>query len=82
MSKLSITQIISTLLALLHLTSALHFYVKTGETKCFFEELQEDTLVVGKIDAYEKQENGNEYFKNPNLKVQITVEVCIFGDTE
>ncbi|RCK64176.1 Protein ERP5 [Candida viswanathii] len=74
MFNLSITQVISALLALLHLTNALHFYVKTGETKCFFEELQEDTLVVGKIDAYEKQDHGNEYFKSPNLKVQITVE--------
>lgn len=65
------------MLVLLNLSNALHFYVKTGETKCFFEELPEDTLVVGKIDAYEKQDNGNEYFKNSNLKVQITVEVCI-----
>ena len=64
------------LLALFHITSALHFYVKTGETKCFYEELPENTLVVGKIDAYEREENSNEYVKSANLKVQITVEVC------
>lgn len=65
------------LLVLAHVTNALHFYVKTGETKCFFEELQEDTLVVGRIDAYEKNDHSNDYLKNKNLQVQITIDVCI-----
>ncbi|KAG7665246.1 ERP5 [[Candida] subhashii] len=68
------------LLALFHITSALHFYVKTGETKCFYEELPENTLVVGKIDAYEREENSNEYVKSANLKVQITVEETFDDD--
>ncbi|CAI5756982.1 unnamed protein product [Candida verbasci] len=59
---------------LFQFTSALHFYVKTGETKCFYEELPEDTLLVGKIDAYELNEQSHEYYKNHNLKVQITIE--------
>ncbi|CAX45375.1 ensosomal (Golgi, ER,...) cargo receptor, putative [Candida dubliniensis CD36] len=74
MLSLSSSKCIAALAMLLQLSNALHFYVKTGETKCFYEELPENTLVVGKIDAYEKQDHSNEYFKNPNLKVQITVE--------
>ncbi len=76
MLSLSSSKCVAVLVMLLQLSNALHFYVKTGETKCFYEELPENTLVVGKIDAYEKQDHSNEYFKNPNLKVQIIVEVC------
>ncbi|EMG49771.1 Serine/threonine-protein kinase RIO1 [Candida maltosa Xu316] len=47
--------------------------VQSIQANCYFG-LPEDTLVVGKIDAYEKQDGTNEYVKNPNLKVQITVE--------
>ena len=73
---LNLSKLVAVFIALFHLTNALHFYVKTGETKCFFEELQQDTLVVGKIDAYEKDEHSNEYSKNGKLKVQITIDVC------
>ncbi|KAI5951183.1 ERP5 [Candida jiufengensis] len=70
-----ISQIIfAVFIASIQLTNALHFYVKTGETKCFFEELQDETLVVGKIDAYEKNDYSNEYFKNNKLRVQITID--------
>lgn len=73
---LNLSKLIAVFVALFQLTNALHFYVKTGETKCFFEELQQDTLVVGKIDAYEKDDHSNEYSKNGKLKVQITIDVC------
>ncbi|CAK9436135.1 uncharacterized protein LODBEIA_P06930 [Lodderomyces beijingensis] len=62
------------------LANALHFYVKTGETKCFYEELQEEALVVGRIDAYEKDEHSNEYFKSKNLQVQITIDETFDND--
>ncbi|CCG20721.1 hypothetical protein CORT_0A03330 [Candida orthopsilosis Co 90-125] len=71
---LNLSKLIAVFVALFQLTNALHFYVKTGETKCFFEELQQDTLVVGKIDAYEKNDHSNEYSKNGKLKVQITID--------
>lgn len=74
---LNLSKLIAVFVALFQLTNALHFYVKTGETKCFFEELQQDTLVVGKIDAYEKNDHSNEYSKNGKLKVQITIDVCL-----
>ena len=75
---LSLSRLIAVSFVLLQLTNALHFYVRTGETKCFFEELQRDTLVVGKIDAYEKDDHSNEYSKNGKLRVQITIVVCIY----
>ncbi|KAI5955475.1 cnxF [Candida theae] len=71
---LNLAKLVATFVALFQLTNALHFYVRTGETKCFFEELQQDTLVVGRIDAYEKDEHSNEYSKNGRLKVQITID--------
>lgn len=62
-------------LALLaQLTTAFHFYLKTGESKCFFEDLEKDTLVVGRIEAFDRNDEHNVYSRNPNLKVQITVD--------
>jgi hypothetical protein len=39
--------------ALLSVVNALHFYVNTDETKCFYEELPKDTIAVGKFAVYE-----------------------------
>lgn len=36
-------------LSLLHLTSALYFYLDAGENRCFLEELPKDTIVVGAL---------------------------------
>lgn len=60
--------------------SALHFYLKTGEVRCFYEDLPADSLVVGKIDAYEFDERTNDYFKNNRLKVKITVDETFDND--
>lgn len=55
--------------------NALHFYVNTDETKCFFEELPKDTIAVGKFAVYEFDSNSNDYVENNNnLKVEITVD--------
>jgi len=35
-------------LSLLHLSSALYFYLDAGENRCFLEELPKDTIVVGR----------------------------------
>lgn len=69
-----IAKFVTVLLVLVQFTNGLHFYLKTGETRCFFEELSRDTLVVGKIDATELNNNGG-YVKNNDLQLQITVEV-------
>lgn len=59
---------------------ALHFYLKTGETRCFYEDLQSDTLVVGKLDAYEFDERVLDYYKNDNLKLKITIDETFDND--
>lgn len=65
------------LLALVSCINALHFYLNTGETRCFFEELPQDTLVVGRIDAFEYDQHSGQYLKNQNLNVEFTVDVSI-----
>ncbi|OBA19592.1 hypothetical protein METBIDRAFT_33238 [Metschnikowia bicuspidata var. bicuspidata NRRL YB-4993] len=62
-----------------HVT-ALHFYLLTGQTCCFYEDLTSDSLVVGKIDAYEYDERMDDYSKNPNLKLKITVDEIFDND--
>lgn len=57
--------------------NALHFYLNTGETRCFFEELPLNTLVVGRIDAFEYNQQLGMYLKNPNLNVEFTVDVSM-----
>lgn len=74
-----IAKFITVLLVLAQFTNGLHFYLKTGETRCFFEELSQDTLVVGKIDVTELSHNGD-YIKNNNLQLQITVEETFDND--
>lgn len=62
-------------LTILSIANALHFYVNTDETKCFFEELPKDTIAVGKFAVYEFDPNTNDYIENKsNLKVEITVD--------
>lgn len=68
------------LLSLIHLSSALHFYLNTGESRCFFEELPRDTLVVAKIEALEYNEHSNDYYKNPNLRLEFIVEETFDND--
>jgi hypothetical protein len=60
--------------------NALHFYLNTGETRCFFEELPLNTLVVGRIDAFEYNQQLGMYLKNPNLNVEFTVDVSIASE--
>lgn len=63
------------LLALSPLGHALHFYLQTDETKCFFEDLPADTIAVGKFAVTEYNTQFNNYMENKaNLKLEITVD--------
>lgn len=59
---------------------ALHFYLRTGETRCFYEDLPSHTLVVGKVDAYEFDDHKNDYFKNSKLRLKISVDETFDND--
>lgn len=60
--------------------TALHFYLQTGHTRCFYEDLPADALVVGKLDAYEHDERLDDFVKNSNLKLKITVDETFDND--
>jgi hypothetical protein len=64
------------LLLWLPLVSAIHFYAKPGETRCFYEEVTKNTVVVTHFDAL--VQTTREYESVPNLKLLITVDVSYF----
>ncbi|GBL49856.1 putative member of the p24 [Candidozyma auris] len=66
--------VLTCLLLVASQVAALHFYLPTGQTRCFYEDLSARALVVGKLEAFEYAENVNDYFKTNNLRLQITVE--------
>ncbi|ORY92471.1 emp24/gp25L/p24 family/GOLD-domain-containing protein [Leucosporidium creatinivorum] len=67
-------------LSLLHLSSALYFYLDAGENRCFLEELPKDTIVVGHYKAEEWQESTKNYIVNDQLGIQIVVQEVDSGD--
>lgn len=54
---------------------SLYFYIEGTNPKCFFERLPKDTLVVGQYKAEEFSLDKNQYVKNDNLNIFISVEV-------
>lgn len=54
---------------------SLYFYIDGTNPKCFFERLPKDTLVVGQYKAEEFSIDTNQYVKNDNLNIFISVEV-------
>lgn len=66
---------VSIVLVLINITSGFYFYLETGQKRCFLEELEKNTLMAGKIDVTEKSETDGTFSKNPNLAVDITIEV-------
>ena len=61
-------------LLLASVANCLHFYVQTDETKCFYEDLPKDTIVVGKYEALEYDTKNKDYVKSEHLQVEITVD--------
>lgn len=48
---------------------------QAGETRCFLEELPQDTIVVGHYKAEEWAVDDSKWIINDRLGIQITVEV-------
>ncbi|KAI5480461.1 ER to Golgi transport-related protein [Pseudohyphozyma bogoriensis] len=72
--------VLALLLSLVHLSSALYFYLEAGENKCFLEELPKDTIVVGHYKAEEWAESSKSYVVNDQLGIQIVVQEVESGD--
>ncbi|KAL5345104.1 hypothetical protein V496_08907 [Pseudogymnoascus sp. VKM F-4515 (FW-2607)] len=59
---------------------SLYFYIEGTNPKCFFERLPKDTLVVGQYKAEEFSLDKNQYVKNDNLNIFISVEEVFDND--
>lgn len=60
--------------------NALYFYMGEKQTKCFFEELPKDTLVVGHFKTEVVNPQSNTYSIDPNVKMLITVDETFDND--
>ncbi|ODQ81582.1 hypothetical protein BABINDRAFT_58067 [Babjeviella inositovora NRRL Y-12698] len=71
---LTLSRLLVVLLASIYVANALHFYLNTGESKCFFEDLPYGTFVVGKLNAEEVDPTTVEYSAPSYLKIAVTVD--------
>ncbi|KAG5928260.1 hypothetical protein E4U42_000980 [Claviceps africana] len=62
------------LLSLAAAARALYFFADAAQSKCFYEELPKDTLVVGHFTAEEYDERSNAWQQHTGLTVYISVE--------
>ncbi|PYH93728.1 endosomal cargo receptor [Aspergillus ellipticus CBS 707.79] len=60
--------------------NALYFYMDGRQTKCFFEELPKDTLVVGTYSTAVINQQSNTYNVDSSLKMLVTVDEIFDND--
>ncbi|CCH58164.1 hypothetical protein TBLA_0A03660 [Henningerozyma blattae CBS 6284] len=73
--QFKLTSLIVLLLSFLQATQAIHFYLKSGQTKCMFENLSQNDLLIGDLDSSVERKSGSlVYEEDPNIELQITVE--------
>ncbi|KAI9930895.1 emp24p/erv25p- protein [Aspergillus wentii] len=60
--------------------NALYFYMDGQQTKCFFEELPKDTLVVGHYSTEVINSQASGYSVDANLNMKITVDEIFDND--
>ncbi|KAL2838138.1 emp24/gp25L/p24 family/GOLD-domain-containing protein [Aspergillus pseudodeflectus] len=60
--------------------NALYFYVDGRQTRCFYEELPKDTLVVGTYSSEVVDQASGTYAVDPSLKMLITVDEVFDND--
>jgi hypothetical protein len=63
------------LLALTQAAQALFFYIDGTSSKCFFEELPKDTLVVGHYTAEEWNDHRQVWEQHDGVTIFISVDV-------
>lgn len=59
-------------LALLPLSRGLHFYLKPGQTKCFYKRLSLGNIMIGDICGYVHKENI--FMNDPDLGLSVSVD--------
>lgn len=68
------------LLSLSTVAQALYFYIEGNTPKCFFEELPNDTLVVGHYTAEEYDEHRGAWHNHDGISVYISVDEVFDND--
>lgn len=63
------------LMLFVSLAQALHFYASPGESRCFYEELPKNALVVAHFESTVKAGATGQYLASPDLKMTISVDV-------
>ncbi|KAI5855051.1 emp24/gp25L/p24 family/GOLD-domain-containing protein [Durotheca rogersii] len=61
-------------------THALYFFLDGTQSKCFFEELPKDTLVVGHYTAEEWDDNARSWSKHDGISIYISVDEIFDND--
>ncbi|KAL3481644.1 emp24/gp25L/p24 family/GOLD-domain-containing protein [Aspergillus californicus] len=79
-SWLSTTLTAYALLCLAIPANALYFYVDGRQTRCFYEELPKDTLVVGTYSSEVIDQASGTYSVDPLMKMLITVDETFDND--
>ncbi|KAL2809943.1 emp24/gp25L/p24 family/GOLD-domain-containing protein [Aspergillus granulosus] len=79
-SWLSSTLAVYAILCLSLPANALYFYIDGRQTRCFYEELPKDTLVVGTFSSEVIDQASGTYAVDPSLKMLITVDEVFDSD--
>lgn len=70
----------ATLLLIVSLTNAFHFYLTGGERKCFYKELSQGTLLVGKYNVEAFDPNTESFQKTSQKQLGVIIDVEVSTD--
>ncbi|AMD19181.1 HBR280Wp [Eremothecium sinecaudum] len=60
------------ILASIQYVSCLHYYAKLGNTKCFYEDLSKESILIGNVDFYVESGRGN-FIPDPNIRIEVLI---------
>ncbi|GMM35070.1 Erp1 protein [Saccharomycopsis crataegensis] len=75
-----VSSFLSTFLVFVYTTSAFYFYVNGADRKCFYKELSQGTLLIGKYSVESYDGRINDYKKTNDLGIIIDVEETFDDD--
>ena len=73
-------RVLLSFLSLCAVSQALYFYIDGTSSKCFFEELPKDTLVVGHYKAEEFDDHTMKWQEHGGISIYISVDVSLPAD--
>ncbi|CAB4252027.1 similar to Saccharomyces cerevisiae YHR110W ERP5 Protein with similarity to Emp24p and Erv25p, member of the p24 family involved in ER to Golgi transport [Maudiozyma barnettii] len=70
--KVQVLTLISAVMALICPIQAMHIYLKPEETKCYYEHLTANSLLIGDLDAF--VERNGAFVEDSGIKVKVTID--------